>query len=337
MQDKILVIQTAFLGDAILTLPMIEKLKEKFPNSLIDVIGIKSSKEIYESSPFVNEVHVFEKRGKHKSILGIYRFAKFLRGKGYSKVYSPHRSIRTSLLILFLKVKETYGFDTSTLSFVYKHRIRYRKDYHEVRRLLEIIGFNSDEENWKIIPKIKENKEVKDKVDLLTKDIEGRIIALAPGSVWETKKYPSVYYGKLAAMLTEAGCSVVLLGGAADAQLCEQMAAEGGKRVYSFAGRLSILESVFLLKKCSLVVSNDSAPSHMGLMASIPVLTIFCSTIPDFGFYPFHLNSESISYNDLECKPCGIHGLKKCPTGTFDCAHNITPEALFERIKAIQA
>jgi heptosyltransferase-2 len=254
MKDKILVIQTAFLGDAILTLPMIEKLHEKFPDSLIDVIGIKSSKEIYESSPFVNEVHVFEKRGKHKSIPGIYRFAKFLREKNYSKVYSPHRSIRTSLLIFFLKVKETYGFDTSTLGLVYKYKIKYRKEYHEVRRLLEIIGFQSDEENWKIIPKIKENSSVKEKIETLTKDIPGKIIALAPGSVWETKKYPSGYFGKLAAMLSEAGYSVVLIGGAADAELCQNLSREAGRGVYSFAGRLSILESVYLLKKCSLVV-----------------------------------------------------------------------------------
>ena len=50
-----------------------------------------------------------------------------------------------------------------------------------------------------------------------------------------------------------------------------------------------------------------------------PVLTIYCSTVPEFGFYPYNKKSSYISFNDLNCKPCGIHGYEKCPIKSFDC------------------
>lgn len=335
--ERILVIQTAFLGDAILTLPMIEKLHELNPGALIDVIGIPGTKEIFANSPFVNEVLVFEKRGKHKSPAGIYAFAKELKEKGYSKIFSPHRSFRTSLLVWLTQVKETYGFDTASLSFVYKYKIKYRPDYHEVRRLLEIIKPGTGDNEWKIIPRIKENKKTDEKIDDLLKGITGKIVAIAPGSVWETKKYPAESYSRLAKLLTEEGYSVVLLGSKEDTGLCSSIAGTSSGSIHSFAGKLTLTESVYLLKKCVLLISNDSAPTHMSLLASTPVLTVYCSTIPAFGFYPYHLNSISVSYDNLSCKPCGIHGLRKCPIGTFECASKVPPESLFEKVKSLLA
>ena len=114
MHERILVIQTAFLGDAILTLPMIQKLKEFFPDALIDVVCIPSTKEIFDHSAYVNSSIVLNKRKEHKSIFNLSRFAKELKKNNYSKIYSPHRSFRTSLLVAMLKVKDTYGFDNSS-------------------------------------------------------------------------------------------------------------------------------------------------------------------------------------------------------------------------------
>ncbi len=74
--EKILIIQTAFIGDAILTLPMIQKLKEKFPQSEIQVIAIPSTLEIFSASPFINEVIIIDKRGKHKSVFSLFNFVR---------------------------------------------------------------------------------------------------------------------------------------------------------------------------------------------------------------------------------------------------------------------
>jgi heptosyltransferase II len=333
MQKKFLVIQTAFLGDAILTLPMIEKLKEQNQDACIDVIAIPGTKEIFENSPFVNEILIFEKRGKHKTLSGMISFASVIRKKRYSRIYSPHRSFRSSLLVLFSGVTQTFGFDTASLSFVYKNIIKYRKDYHEVKRNLEVIGYKTDNENWKIIPLIKCNPIAEAKAESMLKDIKGKIIAIAPGSVWTTKRYPVEYYTELAGMITSAGIFVILLGGKEDAELCRVIESSVPGKIFSFAGKLTLTESVFVIKKCEMVISNDSAPTHLSLIAGKPAITIFCSTVPAFGFYPYHLKSISLSYDDLSCKPCGIHGLRKCPVGTFDCALKLSPQLVSDRIK----
>src|SRR5690606_20661101 len=96
-QEKILIIQTAFIGDAILTLPLIQKLKEMYPESLIDVISTPATGQIFSSSPYVNEVIILDKKGEHKSIFSVIKFARKIKERGYSKLYSPHRSFRTSL------------------------------------------------------------------------------------------------------------------------------------------------------------------------------------------------------------------------------------------------
>ncbi len=90
----------------------------------------------------------------------------------------------------------------------------------------------------------------------------------------------------------------------------------------------SIVESIELLKSAKLLISNDSAPTHMAMSAEIKTLTIYCSTIPEFGFYPYNKKSDSISFDDLKCKPCGIHGHNLCPIKTFDCAMNLLPEQI---------
>ncbi len=335
MEERYLIIQTAFIGDAVLTLPMIEKLKETNRNALIDVIAIPGTAEIFRNSPFVNEVLVFEKRRKHKSLLGIYSFARILRERGYRKIYSPHRSFRTSLLVLLTGLKDTFGFDTASMSFIYGTKIKYQSAYHEVRRLLEIISYPTDETSWKIIPAVKTNGEAVKKAEELLDGFTGNVIAIAPGSVWETKKYPQQSYRRLIELITEAGFSCVLVGGKEDAAMCSQLAEGMVEKVISLAGKLSLTESVFLLKKCRLIVSNDSAPTHLSLMANIPAITVYCSTVPEFGFYPYHSKSRYLSYNGLKCKPCGIHGHNKCPIGTFECAYRITPESIFGTIKDI--
>lgn len=337
MQEKLLVIQTAFLGDAVLTLPMIEKLHGQYPDSLIDVIAIAGTKEIFNNSPFVNEVFVFEKRGKHKSVFGIAAFAREIKKKRYSKIFSPHRSFRTSILVFLSGVSETYGFDTASMSFIYSNKITYRKDFHEVRRNLEIIKYYTDEENWKIIPQIKPDKRAEDKIETMLKNFPGRLVAIAPGSVWQTKKYPFESYRELAGLIVSSGYKVVLIGGREDEKLCLDIIGGDSGNIISFAGKLTLTESVFLLKRCSLLISNDSAPTHLSLLAATSAITIFCSTVPEFGFYPYHCNSLSISSSGLSCKPCGIHGLRQCPLGTFECAVKITPDSVFEQIKALLA
>lgn len=333
--NRILFIQTAFIGDAILSLPAIEKLKELNPDNIVDVLCIPQSKEIFEASPFVDNVIVLEKRGKHKSLIATYKFAGKLRENNYSKVYSSHRSFRTALIIIQLQVKETFGFDNSSLFHVYKNLIEYKSDKHEVQRNLDLIGFNYDDKSWKIAPKIKYEKNIEDKIEAYLKEIkfDDGFISIAPGSVWKTKIYPAEYFEEIIKYLLSKDHKVILIGGDADKSLCESIKNKFEKNVINSAGAFSIIESAALLTKSKLLITNDSAPTHLGMVAGVKVLTVYCSTIPEFGFYPYIDNSFFISKNDIKCKPCGIHGYTECPKNNFECGLKLTPDIMIEKIE----
>jgi len=333
VQEKILVIQTAFLGDAVLTLPMIQKLKDKYPSSKIEVLCIPQTKELFEHSKSVSKVISYDKRGMQKSFLSFLKLILLIRKEKYSHIYSPHRSFRSSLIVYLSGTINTIGFDNANINFVYSSRVKYIKEKHEVARNLDLIGFDTNNNSWKILPVIDIDPELESNTESIIRKLTNKkVAAVAPGSVWKTKIYPRENYIKIIKFLNEKNYFVVLLGGKDDELLCSGVEKEFIESVKSFAGKMDIIESISLLKKCSVLISNDSAPTHLGMIANIPTLTIYCSTVPTFGFSPYNAKSSYISYDDLSCKPCGIHGRNKCPIQTFDCGYKLLPQTVFSSL-----
>lgn len=333
--EKFLVIQTAFIGDAVLTLPMIQKLKELNPHSLIDIIAIPSTAEIFSLSPAVNVVHVFDKRGRHKKLHRLYKFGKFIQQSGYSRIYAPHRSLRTSLLVMLSGIRETYGFNVNSLPHIYKYLAVYENAVHEVERNLRLIRFPVENNNWRILPEINIPSEAESKVEMYLRGFGKKIryAAVAPGSVWNTKIYPTEYMDEVIHFLSGKYEQVFIIGGESDKEICRGFEDRNKGSVISTAGNFSLTESIALLKHMKILISNDSAPAHLGMCADIPVLMLYCSTVPDFGFYPYNKKSYFLSFDDLFCKPCGIHGFDKCPLGSFACGYNLKPETVIKKIE----
>lgn len=329
---KILVIQTAFPGDAILTLPMIQRISEVYKKVKIDVIAIPATESIFSSSPFVNEVIVLDKKNAHKSIWSLIKFGKNLRDT-YDKIISPHRSLRSSLLVYLTKVKDTVGYNTASLKSVYKRKVFYDNNSHEVKRLLSLLDVETPD--WKILPITKVDINNKKLIEIIDRSKTENFVAVSPGSVWETKKYPEKYFLELAKSIINKGYTVLFTGGSGEQDLCDTLTKNAGKGAEAIAGALSIPESIEMFRCCSLVISNDSAPTHMALAANTQVFTIYCSTIPEFGFYPYSEKSKFISDNSLKCKPCGIHGHKVCPEKHFKCGYDLTPDKVFLEIEKL--
>lgn len=333
--EKILVIQTAFIGDAVLTLPMIQKLREGNSKSQIDVVCIPSTEEIFTSCPFVDNVLILYKRGKHKSISGLMKFGKKLKELKYDKIYSPHRSLRTAFLVLLSEVRETSGFSNSSLKYAYKKLVEYHLDKHEVQRNLDLIGNIYDDESWKIKPVVKTSELITSKVNdyLNFNNIREGFIAISPGSVWATKRYPEEYFVQVIKFLVEEKKQIVLIGGENDIEITSAIKNNFTEMVFDSAGGFSLIESIELIRRSSLLITNDSAPTHLGMCADIKVLTLYCSTVAGFGFYPYNNLSRYLSEDDLYCKPCGIHGFNECPIKTFECGFKLTPEKVIKTIK----
>lgn len=335
-RKRILIIQTAYPGDAILTLPLIQELRKKKSGYLIDVVCIPLTMEIFKASPYVNDIIIYDKKGKQKSILAFIKFLKELKLKNYEIVYSPHRSFRSALIALNINAKESIGFDNSSLVFAYNKTVKYSTSFHEVKRNLAFIDEDYPGDNWKIIPEINITADSEEKVHkYLAINKINKFISIAPGSVWETKKYPLEHFKSIIDHFIKKEHKIILIGSDQDIGLCESLQIGSEEKVFIAAGHFSMIESVGLLKRASILICNDSAPTHLGMCADIPVLTIYCSTIPDFGFYPYNKKSDYISYDELTCKPCGIHGFRDCPIKTFECGKLLLPELVIDKAESL--
>jgi heptosyltransferase-2 len=337
LNRRILVLQTAFLGDAILSLPFLQELSKKNPDSQIDVITIPGCVEIFAACPAVSNVFVLDKHGAHKSLFTTLAFAKRFSPRNYSALYSLHRSLRSTLFARATGIPETFGFDTSALSFLYRHKIIYHREQHEVQRLLAFLQDETLLASWQVLPDMWLTAKQKEFVAEILSPVNRnkRWIAVAPGSVWQTKRYPELFFKRIIDYFSDGGYEILLLGGKAEADLCETFCTRDG--VYNFAGKVSIVESKLIVEQSALLLTNDSATTHVGMAANAKTLTIYCSTVPSIGFYPYNEGSAWIGKDDLPCKPCGIHGHRACPEKHFKCGLELFPETIICKMENMLA
>ena len=329
---KILIIHTAFIGDIILATPMLTAIKNKYPDCLIDFITIPASANLLEKDPRINRLTSFDKRGKHKGIKGLRRILDSLNQTHYDVCICPHRSIRSAILTKYSNSIIKIGFNTSGWSGAYTHVIRYDQSLHEVQRNLSLLKA-IDIESPSTRPQIYEDKEDIRFVESIIAEYSintDKIIAIAPGSVWPTKRWPKENFIDFINELEGKHLTIVLIGGVKDIILCNIIKNEI-PNIISFAGKMTLRQTKYFLTKCRSIISNDSAPLHLGLAANISVFSIFGPTISEFGFAPIESNSYVIE-NKLNCRPCGIHGSYKCPTKTFDCMEKIDINHFVEKI-----
>ena len=330
---NVLVIQTAFLGDAVLTLPLVQEIARLYPDANIDVLATPVTRELFEASPFVRKVFPLDKKGKHKSLVRTSLFALELKKINYDIIFSPHRSFRSALISKLINSPERISFDNTAWKGAYTNLVPYRKDFHEVKRNLSLLGMDYGE-NWRIRPLVRMDETARGKVRKFLEDKKvGKFVAIAPGSVWATKKYPSEYFAELIKFLLGEGFSIVMIGGKDDEKYCEEFTRIAPDRIFNSAGKFSVIESIELLSRCRFLLSNDSAPTHLAQAAGVRTFTIYVSTVPAFGFYPYLPGSAYESYDKLECKPCGIHGRKECPLGTLECGYALKPNIIVEKLK----
>jgi heptosyltransferase-2 len=132
------------------------------------------------------------------------------------------------------------------------------------------------------------------------------------------------------------GFNVLLVGSREDEELCREICAmTQTNKVVNAAGKLSLLQSAELIRHCRVLISNDSAPMHLAVAVGTPVVAIFGATVPEFGFAPRGPHDIVIETKGLKCRPCSIHGGKKCPIKTFECMMAITPEIVVKKAKSL--
>ncbi len=340
---KILIVQTGFIGDVILSSPLISALREMYPEGEISLLTTPLASDLYRNLDGLQEVLVFDKRKSQKGLFGLFRMASELRSKSYDVVYSLHKSSRTSLLLFLSGIKERYSFKESKFSFLYS-KVVPRKDLdHDVLRNLAILRVHDVEPESCATPMVLGSSEVAVRgAEELLQDLQVKeFVVIAPGSVWATKRLPVETFLEVAKSCLGSGRGVVFVGGPDDIKLGEFLAegieaTEGISKNYINAiakCRLSV--SAEIIRKSALVVSNDSSPLHMASATNTPVVAVFCATVPEQGFGPWMVPHRIIEVKDLYCRPCGRHGSNTCPTGTHACQNQIKSGAIFLAIEEL--
>lgn len=335
--NKILIVQTAFAGDVILTLPLAQVLNQYYPATLIDMVVIPRTAELLSNHPAINEAVIFDKQGSDSGINGLIRQIKIIRDRKYDIAFVPHRSMRSALMVKFAGIKHRVGFGKSSWRFLYNEVIYYDTYSHEIERnlsLLKSLGINHIEKEYpQLFPSFHDRKKVG--LFLSENGIQhvNSLLAVAPGTVWQTKQWLKEGFIELIKKLTVKGFHVILIGGVSDIELCNFINDSiHSKRVYSAAGKLTLLQSAELIKRCKVLICNDSAPSHLAVAMKTPVVSIFGATAPEFGFAPYGKDDIVVEVKNLACRPCSIHGGPKCPIKTFDCMKQITAEDVLKKV-----
>jgi heptosyltransferase-2 len=315
---KILIIQTAFIGDVVLATSIVEKLKQHYPESRIDFLLRKGNESLLLNHPHINQIIVFDK--KKNKYGNLFKLIKKIRAEKYDDVINVQRFFTTGLIIAFSGAKYTIGFDKNPLSFLFsekiKHEIAVGSGKHEVERNLKLIESITG-------PGFVKPRLYPSEADFNKLKTTSPYVCIAPASVWFTKQWPSHKWLELINALPD-DLNIFLLGSKADYDLCDNIKSgieNRESKIHNLAGQLSFLESAALMKNAKMNFVNDSAPLHFASAMNAPVTAVYCSTIPAFGFGPLSDTSfiAEIDYK-LYCRPCGLHGYKACPEGHFKCS-----------------
>lgn len=321
---KILIIQTAFLGDVVLATALIEKLHQFYPEAQLDFMLRKGNESLLKNHPLLSNVLIWNKEGeKYKSL---FRLLGQVRSQKYDVVVNVQRFGATGLFTALSGARQTVGFDKNPFSkfFTKSYTHNMQSGAHEVERNQLLISHLTEVAAAK--PKLYPASQDFEKVHELK---QTPYICMAPTSVWFTKQYPLEKWVELLDSI-KPEYKIYLLGSPADKEHCDTIISQSiHTNIENLCGQLNLLQSAALMSDAVLNYVNDSGPMHLASSQNAPTCAIYCSTVPRFGYGPLADFSVIVQKEEpLYCRPCGLHGYRACPEGHFKCAYDIQNKQL---------
>ena len=312
---KILLIRLSSLGDIVLLTPVIEILSKK---AEIHLITQEEYKELFENDSRVKEIHSL-KNGFRDSIETL----KEIRKINFDMSVDLHLKPLSLIFLLFSKAKRKR---------FYRKRLMERRLSVLLKRKIKEIPisylyyrpFSIFIKSVKNLPLPRIYPPEGNKLPLPEK-----FVALAPGAKYETKRWPG--FLELAKLLKkEIKIPIVLVGDSRDLDIAKEIERE--VEVMNLVGKTTLRELIFVLSKSSFLVSNDSGTGHLAAALGKPVYILFGPTIPEFGFRP-HGFLVRIFEVEIPCRPCSLHGEKKCMRGDLACLSEISHKEVYNAIR----
>lgn len=323
-----LVIQTSFLGDVVLTTPLLGELARR---GEVTCVVTPQAAPLLEQHPAVTRLVVYDKRGKDNGAAGFLRMARAIAASGEHDVaYLAQGSHRSGALAQAAGYRHRVGFATSAGRFWYTERRAAPQGTHHSARLLSLadpVLVDAPPPRPALHPTAAHAAEV----DVLLAGVNDPLVALAPGSVWATKRW-----GGFAELAQALRARPVIVGAAADRPLADEILARRPDAIDA-TGRLSLLGSAALLTRCEAIVTNDSLPLHLASAMNTPTVALFGPTVPAFGFGPLSERMALPHVAGLPCRPCHAHGPAECPLSHFRCMRELAPADVLAALAAVSS
>lgn len=335
--ENICIFQTSFIGDSVLTTPLVQKTAHLFPQAKIVIVTRPQTAEIFENLKEVSKIIIDDKRGLGK-IFGVFKTARKIKESNIDVILVPHRSFRSALIAKLSGVKIRIGFTNSEGRFFYTKTVPFSWMLHDAERNLYLLqGIVNDNFKSAELKMEASADDAQESIKQMLKEagVENKtLIGVNPSSVWPTKCWPQENYAKLITrMETELGLISVVIGGPKDLDICEQVCRLAAAHPVNFATKTTLSELMALMKNFSLFITNDSGPMHIATAFGVPTLAVFGPTTKELGFFPYGKGHRVIEVKNLSCRPCALHGGKKCPLGHFKCMKDITVDEVFNNVK----
>jgi heptosyltransferase-2 len=324
MQVRILVIQTAFLGDVVLTLPLVEALHTCFPGGHLTMLTTPTNAPLVEVQPGVDAVATYDKRGVQKGVRGMWAVARWVRAQGYDIVVSPHRSIRSAVLAAYSGSPQRIGFTQWGTRWAYTATVPRPLAAHEAERNVRLLqalqpaqALASPRLRLRIAPEARRQADQ----FYTAAGVTGKtmVVGIIPGSQWGTKRWPAERFAALVERVTaRANTRCILFGAPAERAIAEAITARYRGPVLNLIGQTSLRALPAYMDRCSIVVSNDTGPMHIAAALGKPVVALYGPTTTALGFTPYGVPWEEMSVT-LPCRPCNAHGPHRCPLAHWHC------------------
>ena len=340
--QRILIIRLDRLGDVVLSTPVIQALRAKFPDAYLAMMVRPACREIIDGNPLLNEVIVYDKDVLHRSVKATWRFARRLRAHHFDTAIVLHPTNRSHWIVRFAGIPMRVGYDRKWGRLL-THRVPHAKqegEQHEARytlQLLEPLGIRDVEPH----PSVPVNAEAAASAEaLLTAAgiaLGETIVAIHPSASCISKRWMPQRFAEVAdRLIREHGARVCIVAAGPDGvESARQTAAAMAQPVVNLAGRLTIAELAAVLRRCRLLISNDSGPVHVAAALGDPVVDIFGRN--QRGLSPRRWGpigeGHAVLHKEVGCVTCLAHD---CDID-FLCLTSITAEEVFRAASEILA
>ncbi len=318
--QRILIVRFTSLGDVLLTTPLVRAIKTQYPHIKIDFCVLDTLAQVVEHNPYIDNLILYSKLDDKQP-----GFQKQITDANYDLILDLQNNLRSSRLLSPVRSK-VKKFSKHSL----KKWLLVNFKINLMQNLPPI-----PERYANVIPDLMLDKK---SLDLyLPEDINSKLppgfqyIGFCPGSKHYTKMWPYDYYIELGEILFLHKYKVVLFGGKGDTSICK-LIAEHLPDAINLCNDDKLYETAVNMKQCKAIICNDSGLMHVASAVDIPLISIFGSTVKEFGFAPYNARAQVMQVDHLDCRPCTHIGRDTCPKKNFQCMLRITPATIFQQL-----